>query len=162
MNPNRTVLHVDRDPHTLRVVAKYLGQRNYRVVSLTDPARALDQLLESTCRVVLLSIDAHGADGLDLLREIKRQDGAIQVIVVTESVSVTTALESMRLGAEACLCKPLSDMEALDSAVNRAFETIDRWWMTVAELSQRKRVPHRTDAARESSVDGRPGRALLG
>ncbi len=138
MNRNYTILHVDDDPTMLRIVAKTLGKNNYDVVSLEDPREATRALLKTGARVVLLDIDMPHLDGLTLLDEIKRQDSGVQVIMLTGLVSMTTVLQSMRCGAEACIFKPLTNFNLLLTAVATAFEKIDRWWGTLDDLNKRK------------------------
>jgi DNA-binding NtrC family response regulator len=138
MNRNRIVLHVDDDPSMLRLVAETLGNDGYEVVSLDDPQQASRSLLTTGARVVLLDIDMPQVDGLTLLNELKAEDGGVQVIMVTGVVSMNTVLQSMRLGAEACVFKPLNDFDPLRTAVSAAFDKIDHWWDSLHDLNQRK------------------------
>ena len=138
MNLNRTILHVDDDPDLLRIVAKTLGKEDYEVVSLDNPRQASQTLLKTGARVVILDIDMPQVDGLTLLSEIKKQDGGVQVIMLTGLVSMSTVLQSMRWGAEACIFKPLTDFVPLLTALQFSFEKIDRWWQTLDDLKQRK------------------------
>jgi DNA-binding NtrC family response regulator len=93
---------------------------------------------------VILDIDMPGINGLDLLREIKAYDGGIQVIMLTGMVSLSTLLQSFRWGAEACIFKPLGDLDPLLEALEDTFRKINRWWTALEELSQRRRQEHRT------------------
>lgn len=135
----QTLLHIDDDPNMLRIVAQLLSSHGYDVISLDDPTRLQRELLTRDCRVVLLDIDMPQANGLEVLREVKRHDGGIQVIMLTGLVSMNTVLESMRLGAEACLFKPVTDVGPLLDALEAAFRKSDRWWRTLRELSSRRK-----------------------
>ncbi len=138
MDRSRTILHVDDDPSVHRIVTKALQNENYDVISLEDPTQVSRELLSSGARVVLLDIDMPQIDGLTLLRQIKEQDGGVQVIMLTGFVSMNTVLRSMRWGAEACVFKPLTDFNSLLTAVRASFNKIDFWWDTLHELNQRK------------------------
>jgi DNA-binding NtrC family response regulator len=138
-NRERAILHIDDDPQLTRMVARQLETRGFNVVSLNDPKLATRELVLQQRRVVLLDIDMPGINGLDLLREIKSYDGGIQVIMLTGLVNLTTVLQSLRLGAEACFFKPVDDVEPLVDALNAVFAKIDRWWHTLEELSERRR-----------------------
>jgi DNA-binding NtrC family response regulator len=131
-NRNR-VLHVDDDEDLLRFVRHSL-RSDYDVVSLREPSRCIDELLITGCRIVVLDIDMPGVNGLDLLKEIKRVDGGVQVIMATGLVSMDTVLESMRLGAEACVFKPIASIEPLKNAIGCAVDKLERWKETVREL----------------------------
>jgi len=138
MNDIRTILHVDDDPEVLQVVSRRLSAAGHEVRSLQDPRETPRQLLESGARLVLLDIDMPHIDGIRLLRQIKRDDGGIQVIMLTGMVSTSTVLRSMRYGAEACLFKPVTNFDPLLEAVESAFEKVERWWQSLDELRQRK------------------------
>ena len=134
----RRVLHVDDDPQILRLVAQRLNQNGYEVISIQEPDRAISTLLDCDCRVVLLDIDMPDISGLELLKRIKSHDGGLQVIMLTSLVSMSTVLESMRWGAEACIFKPLTDFSPLLDAMQASFAKVDRWWDALKDLSQRK------------------------
>jgi len=138
MERNRTILHIDDDPSLLKIVSKKLSLSGYDVHSLDDPKQTSRELITTGARLVLLDIDMPDIDGLTLLEDIKRHDGGIQVIMLTGLVSMTTVLQSMRWGAEACVFKPITDIQPLTTAIDAAFEKIDRWWMALDELNLRK------------------------
>ncbi|MEQ8787467.1 MAG: response regulator [Pirellulaceae bacterium] len=135
----RSLLHVDDDPDLLRLVAAKLGRHGYQVHSLGDPSQTLRELLVRDCRVVLLDVDMPDVDGLEILRQIKQHDGGIQVIMLTGLVSMNTILESMRLGAEACLFKPIREFDELCEALDSTYDKVDRWWRTLRDLTDRTR-----------------------
>ncbi|MCA9267938.1 MAG: response regulator [Planctomycetales bacterium] len=138
MNTNRTILHVDDDPSLLRLVAAKLTAHGCNVISLSDPTCAAQVLLDSGARLALLDIDMPHINGLDLLHDIKQLDGGIQVIMLTGAVSMSSVLQSLRWGAESCVFKPIDDFRPLLTAVDAAFEKIDRWWECLRDLQQRR------------------------
>ena len=138
MDRNRTILHVDDDPAVLRLVSSQLNKEGYEVICRDDSREASATLLGTGARVVLLDIDMPHIDGLTLLNELKKQDGGVQVIMLTGLVSMSTVLQSMRWGAEACVFKPLTDFNPLLAALRSAFENIDRWWQTLDDLQDRR------------------------
>jgi len=144
MERNRSILHIDDDPNLLRIVSKKLNLRGYEVHSLDDAKLTSRELVTSGARLVLLDVDMPDIDGLTVLQDIKNHDGGIQVIMLTGLVSMNTVLQSMRGGAEACVFKPIADLEPLTTAIDAAFAKIDRWWMSLDELNQRKSGRHET------------------
>ncbi len=140
MEYSRSILHIDDDPQITRIVAARLTRRGYEVKSINDPTQAMHELICDRWRVVLLDIDMPGMNGLHLLREIKAYDGSIQVIIVTGIVSLSTILQSLRWGAEACFFKPIVHLDPLLDAVDMAYRKIERWWNAIEDLSQRKRT----------------------
>ncbi|MEX2187937.1 MAG: response regulator [Pirellulales bacterium] len=132
---NREILHIDDDPQFTRLVGARLKSLDIRTCILNDPRECLDRIVYDGHRVVLLDIDMPYINGLQLLEEIKNHDGGIQVIMLTGLVTMSSALRSFRLGAEACLFKPIEDFAPLVAAVGRTFRKIDSWWETLEQLS---------------------------
>ena len=149
MNQERMILHVDDDPDMLRIVARRLADEGYRVLSLSDPREVPDRLSDSGARLVLVDIEMPEMDGLSLLRQIKRDDASVQVIMLTGVVTLSTALRTMRYGAEACVFKPIDDFSPLLTAVDAAFAKLDRWWQSLEDLRRRK-VDSRDPVATET------------
>ena len=106
----KKILHVDDDPAILRIVERVLAKRGYSVTSISDPNLAMKTLKDMSARLVILDIDMPEKNGLELLREIKKLDGCIQVIMLTGMVSMGTILRATRLGAEECIFKPIEDV----------------------------------------------------
>jgi two-component system phosphoglycerate transport system response regulator PgtA len=134
----RTILHIDDDPAILRLVAGKLAHEGYEVISCSDPAEIETQLLASNARVCLLDISMPHADGLEVLKQIKRYDGGVQVIMLTGLVSMNSVLDSLRNGAEALHFKPILDFEPLLEILRDSFRKTDRWRQTLEELRMRR------------------------
>ncbi len=147
----RTVLHIDDDPAILRIVNAALTREGYDVISVDDPTLGTAKLLETDASVVLLDVDMPKIDGLSLLKQIKSQDGGVQVIILTGLVSMSTVLRSMRWGAEACVFKPITDTAPLLKCLEAAFVKLDRWWDTLVELRSLQRQESQTRAGQDSS-----------
>jgi len=135
---NKTVVHVDDDPAILKIVHRTLEIYGIEVVSVQDPLNAIAVITQLGARVVMLDIDMPGKDGLTLLHEIKRFDAGIQVIMCTGMVSLRTVLRATSLGAESCIFKPIHDLNEITTAVDRAFERIDRWWIALQDWTDRQ------------------------
>jgi len=142
MKYNRTVLHVDDDPAILKMVQQKLDDYGIHVVSIQDPLKVIPAIKQIGARVVLLDIDMPVKDGLTLLHEIKLFDAGIQVIMCTGMVSLNTVLQATSLGAEACIFKPINDLNEITAAVDRAFEKIDRWWIALDDWLGRRESFH--------------------
>jgi DNA-binding NtrC family response regulator len=86
----------------------------------------------------LLDISMPHADGIEVLKQIKRFDGGIQVIMLTGLVSMNTVLDSLRCGAEALYFKPLLNFEPLLDVLSDSVRKTDRWKQTLEELRLRR------------------------
>ena len=149
-NSHRRILHIDDDEQFTRLMGERLRREGYQYACLHDPTEALDELARNEHHVVLLDIQMPQLNGLELLRQIKRQDGGLQAIMVTSFVGVGTILQSMRWGAEACFFKPLMNFQPLVDALEMAFRKRDRWWITLAEFAHHRREEALLDIAFES------------
>ncbi len=134
----RTILHVDDDQAITAIVAKRLEKRGYRVTSVHNPYECITEIIRGQHRLVLLDIDMPNKNGMELLKEIKQYDSGIQVIMLTGLVSVTTVLDTLRAGAEACLFKPIDDLQPLIETLEDAYKKIDRWWASLNDLAKRR------------------------
>ncbi len=136
---DRRILHVDDDPAITKVIGKRLEAQGYEVTSVNDPTKAMSELIRGQYRLVVLDVDMPERSGIELLDDIKAHDGGIQVIMLTGLVSVTTVLETLRRGAEACFFKPLDDIGPFVEAVGDTFTKIDRWWDSLNDLVRRRK-----------------------
>lgn len=132
------ILHIDDDPTLTRLVDHRLREFGFQVDALHDPTQAIDQLCRGKYQIALLDVDMPNMNGIQLLQRIKQFDGGIQVIMLTGVVSVTTVLETMQLGAEACFFKPLNDIQPLVTAIQDAQRKIHRWWNSLNDLKSRR------------------------
>lgn len=71
--------------------------------------------------VILLDYRLPGMDGLDVLRELKKQGGAASVVMMTAHGNIDAAVEAMKLGAVDFLTKPL-DLIELQIIIKRVLE----------------------------------------
>jgi DNA-binding NtrC family response regulator len=138
-NNARMILHVDDDPQILKIVAKRLEKKGIEVLSMNSPDDVIASLVRTGCRVVLLDVDMPGKNGLDVLKEIKKHDGGIQVLMLTGLVTMDSALRAFRLGAETCFFKPITDYDGLIEALDAAFDRLDRWKGVLKELCDRRK-----------------------
>jgi EAL domain-containing protein (putative c-di-GMP-specific phosphodiesterase class I) len=113
------VLVLDDEPSLLEVFADLLDQAGYQVATATTPAKALAQLEDQTFDVVVSDIMMPGMSGVALLKEVRRRDPDLPVLLATGNPSLETAIQAVEAGAVQYLLKPLS-ADALIGAVERA------------------------------------------
>jgi DNA-binding NtrC family response regulator len=139
VNIPRSLLHVDDDPQCTQLTTALLEPYGFQVTAINDPREVIQRIPKIRERVMLLDIDMPRINGLDLLKEIKAYDGGILVVMLSGIVTQTTVFQSLRLGAEACFFKPLTDVEPLADALADCFRKLDRWWHTLDELVRRRK-----------------------
>ena len=100
------VLLVDDETDFLSTMVKRLGKRGLNPITAQTGEAALDLLKNNAVDVVVLDVKMPGMDGIETLREMKRLDPLIEVIMLTGHASVEVAIQGMELGAFDYLMKP--------------------------------------------------------
>jgi len=114
------VLLVDDEEEFVETLAERLEVRDFDVCTALNGAEALERLEEREIDVVVLDLQMPGADGIQVLREIKGRKPLIEVIMLTGHATVETAIEGMKRGAFDFLVKP-TETEELVEKIGRAF-----------------------------------------
>jgi len=99
------ILVVD-DEESVRESFRLALQDDYELAFAEDVKSTLKILRTQAFDLCLLDIMLPDGSGLDLLRQIKRRDDLIDVIMVTALTGVDTALDAMKLGAYDYITKP--------------------------------------------------------
>ncbi|WP_457577473.1 sigma-54-dependent transcriptional regulator [Desulfomarina sp.] len=116
-----TLLIVDDREKLCMSFVRNFQQRGYKACYAVNSRAAVDLFSRKTIHAVLLDIMLGNEDGLVLLQDFKRINSKVPVIMITGHASISTAVESIKLGAFDYVQKPL-DFEKLlnivDNAVN--------------------------------------------
>lgn len=108
------VMMIDDDPITLEVIQAFLSESGYRrIVTLSQPAQALQRIREEMPDVVLLDILMPGVSGFDILTDMGRDAELryVPVIMLTAAIDAETKLRALELGATDFLAKPVDPSE---------------------------------------------------
>src|SRR5262247_859349 len=101
------VLVVDDERHILDVLRDTLTRFGYRVTCATSGAEALAAVRSELFDAAITDIRMPEMSGVDLLREIKKHDESIEVVVMTGYPTINSAVEALKEGAYDYLSKPL-------------------------------------------------------
>jgi len=108
------LLIVDDDPLVADSLAVFLRSRGYEVAVQTDSNRALRALKDGLRADLLLTdVNMPGLDGFGLLREARKVDPNLVVVMLTGYGTIESAVKAMREGAEDYITKPVIDEEML-------------------------------------------------
>jgi DNA-binding NtrC family response regulator len=116
-----SVLLVDDEKNFLEVLAKRLRKRKLSLVVANSGEEAIRAIQSTQIDVVVLDMRMPQMDGLQTLREIKRINPVVEVIMLTGHANVDTAVKGMELGAFDYLMKPV-DIDELLYKVQDAFK----------------------------------------
>lgn len=116
-----SALVVDDQPAVATTVAKWLEREGMTCHTAHSGREALDKASRNAYGLVFVDVHMPGESGLDLARQLKGRDPTLQVIIITGSTTLQTAVEALRLDADDYLIKPF-DPGALLHATRRARE----------------------------------------
>src|SRR4051794_30636244 len=113
------VLIVD-DERAIREGCRELAESmGFTTLTAENATAAFKHLESRSIDIVLLDMKLPGANGLEILQEIKRRRGEAAVIIMTAYASVHTAVHSMKQGAYDYVTKPFN-LEELRLLLGRA------------------------------------------
>lgn len=115
------ILVVDDEGAIRYSVTKTLQRVGYRVDAVASGEEAKEILANYDFEVVLTDIRMPGMSGVELLAHIRENYPDVSVILMTGYASLSTAVESLRLGAHDYLVKPSSSKDIRES-VERGIE----------------------------------------
>ena len=126
---NASVLIVEDEIASLKLLAGYLEAENYEVYTATDSDEAEKVLDDKLIDVVLLDIRIPGKDGLTLTRDI-RSKSQLGIILVTQKKDDIDKIVGLEMGADDYITKPYNPRELLVRLRNlltrmKASSTID-------------------------------------
>jgi CheY-like chemotaxis protein len=115
LSKNRMVVIVDDDEAFCKTLDDILRQRGFKVMQVTNPHIDVDSIV-TDAQVILLDMKFNGISGLDVLKEIRKNNPTLPVLMVTGyrdemTVSIRSALE---INAFTCLYKPLEIPQLLE------------------------------------------------
>ncbi len=113
------LLFVDDEEELVSAVVERLELRGIAVVGVTTGDEALRRLREESFDVIVLDVKMPGVGGLDVLRTINWRHPNVKVILMTGHGSAEDTRLGLRLGAVACLQKPV-ELETLLESVHAA------------------------------------------
>ncbi|NIA15663.1 MAG: diguanylate cyclase [Nitrospiraceae bacterium] len=116
------LLILDDEPHVLDVLGEHLEDEGYDCSGTTSPLEAIERVKnEDQFTVLLTDLKMPEMHGIEVVRECKRLDPDLAIIVVTALPDVKNAVQAMRLGAEDYVLKPF-DLSEISLCVSRVIE----------------------------------------
>ena len=112
------------DDNTLGLVARrtVLEELGHRVHTCSSPQDALEQCSRNRFDVVVTDYKMPKMDGLEFIRELRKQHPAVPVILIS-GFTDTLGLNELSTGADAVIQKSANEVSHLIRAVNRLLRT---------------------------------------
>lgn len=119
--PRIRVLLAEDEAALGAILTDYLTGRGHQVVHVTTGTQAIAALATQPFDVALLDIVMPEADGLTVLRELRRHPEPPEAIIITGNGTIDTAITALKLGAYDYMAKPYRMLE-IEMQVRRAWE----------------------------------------
>ncbi|HYE71685.1 MAG TPA: response regulator, partial [Blastocatellia bacterium] len=114
-----TILIVDDDTSVTTSLSLLLKQAGYKSQTASNPDEALRLIDFHSFALILQDLNfsrqTSGAEGLELLRQIKSRKQNLPVVLITAWGSIQLAVEGMRAGATDFITKPWTHQQILQS-----------------------------------------------
>jgi CheY-like chemotaxis protein len=112
---SHTILVVDDDPITQRVLQHYLTRTGHYILSASNGREAIEIAKRELPQLIILDVMMPEMGGLTALRHLKEMDAtkSIPVIIVTVQAAPLTQLEAEASGAALFITKPFSPTQLL-------------------------------------------------
>ena len=145
------VLIIEDEPELRAQIADTLRQQNYTVDTAGDGVTGLERACTEPYDLLILDIMLPVQDGFAVLREMRAEQVATPVLMLTARVEVEDRVRGLDLGADDYLLKPFSMAELLARirALLRRSHTQASPLLTVGDI-------HLDSGTREVTRSGRP------
>jgi DNA-binding NtrC family response regulator len=108
MKNKAKVFLVDDDELIISMLSRVLKNGGYEVRTATDAEGIMGKIKAWSPAVVLLDIRIADRNGIDVLKEIVKEELPLQVVMLTADDTAETAVKAMKLGAADYLTKPFN------------------------------------------------------
>jgi len=115
------LLIVDDEVELMRALCESLGEQEFQVRGLSDPAATADAIREGNFDILLSDLMMPGTDGIQLLRQAMQIDPNLVGLIMTGQGTIQTAVEAMKTGAFDYILKPFRIQNILP-ILDRAME----------------------------------------
>ena len=116
------ILIVDDDKAILEGFKVLLETKKYKISTAENGREALEKVLNNFYNLVLLDIKLPDMEGTDLLLEFRQLNPKIKTIIVTGYSTRENAINSLNLGADGYLEKPVTPGKLLEIVADKLSE----------------------------------------
>ncbi len=115
------ILIVDDEYEIRDLCSRLLRQKSYYVESAENGKEGLTMLADNFFDLVLLDLKMPGINGIEVLKQIKKNNIKTDSIILTGHATIETAVEAMRLGSFDYITKPFN-ISQLNTTVDQCIK----------------------------------------
>src|SRR5437879_13795185 len=104
---SRRILIVDDEPLNLDLLSQELADLGHVTENAASGADALKKMRGFDPELIFLDYQMPGMNGIEVLREIRKQDKNLPVIIITAYATLERVIEAIQNGAAGSITKPL-------------------------------------------------------
>jgi two-component system, response regulator, stage 0 sporulation protein F len=121
MNPEKPLAFIIEDDEDLSIIfSEALSAAGFQTQMIRNGRLALEQLMETTPKVVILDMHLPGLSGLEILKYIRTEERLVSTNVIVTTADAVMA-EQVRDSADLALIKPITfgQLRDLSARLNR-------------------------------------------
>jgi sigma-B regulation protein RsbU (phosphoserine phosphatase) len=122
LNAGAKILIIDDEAALLHSITAYLEDSGFKAFSAENGKQGLEVFKQEQPSLVLTDLHMPVLGGLEVLSTITKTSVETPVIVISGAGELNDAIEALRLGAWDYLTKPISDLQVMEHAINKALE----------------------------------------
>lgn len=111
--PKLSILIVEDGRSQREMLRDFLISEGHKVMEAENGETAIKTVLNNHFDLILLDYKMPGMDGLEVLKEVKRINHEIDVVIITAYGTIETAVEAIKVGAIDYITKPIELEEVL-------------------------------------------------
>ena len=157
----QTIVVIDDERPILMTLEALLKRKGYEPHLAATASSGTALVHKVNPALVLLDLGLPDGDGLDVLRQLKRESPNVQVIILTAHDSLNNAIESIKEGAFHFISKPYAPEELL-SLIGRALEKRDLVRETESLRKEKQQLSRRLAKAEQQLAPVHKSRSMQG
>ena len=115
------IVAIDDEVEFIQMLLDYFEPRDYVIDCAVRGAKGIELVKEKKPDVVLMDLKMPGIDGDEVLKLLKSMSPAPKIIFITAyDDGGKTKARLLKMGAFACLDKPISSLKDLEATINKA------------------------------------------
>ena len=114
-----TLLGIEDEPTLAKNIARFFQQHHHTVEIAADGPSGIEAARRLMPDVAIVDYQLPGLNGLDVIRELHRNDEQVRTVMVSGHANVAVAVDAMKAGSFDLLTKPVP-LKTLKEVIDRA------------------------------------------